>query len=712
MKKIIFFLSFLLIVSTGIGYATFVFDSEESKTSQNASVYVDDMRDNYILGEINDPQPSGQKYNVYFFAQSDFNPGRNSQNTGPNQYYYGTSLDLRYGQFSDGSYYKVLENVTEIKVSDIYSTIGTPTTILQDSLNFDLTFNGWSLDYSIGNYIGINTNTNTVAGNFPYGNSSVNLMYFNLSLESLFNDMYKDNNYPQKNSDSNTLDVYVFPIYTTGKDYYDSKQLKSSNDAFRMILNNSEENANYFNQDRNLQEGLNQINMSNIRAYSYNTFVFENLIGELKFDFSKYSWDDWVTLSLNDGKSNFIEQDALTTINEQGQRVGSGIYNIHVFYKEYQTWYLTPNHDAITSEEIINIDALLKNRGIQRYCSFQTTNIVLKRVGLARAIWGSFYIVFERQFEPHLIGGPSQSLEYNQISHEYQFNRDVNNHNVYILKNVRLNVENEADWYTYFEDQNYQLSNIVFGIQLDLNNDLNIPINIGQQGSIAGYEEYNQTEFITKISEVSSSKDIIRNKNNPTQEIDITQVRGYENNLANLFRVNEKVNPPYVNENEKAKGYGIYSLAIRINYENIVDGDFKVYKPTSIDVFAYRQHNIYIAIYDEHDIFHENEIITDEDNAITFVKPNIVYDTTSSYSFIAPNLYLDTLLDGNEEFINTKNNDLGIGTKVSLKDIISYYEQKGYEIYDRVSGQIINLESLQQYPFRIMKNYIFHVRRK
>lgn len=706
MKKIIFSIFFLLIVTIGVGYATFVFDSEDSKTAPNASVYVDDMRDNYILGEVNDPQPSGQKYNVYFFAQSDFNPGRNPQNTGPNQYYYGASLNPKYGQFSDGSYYKVLENVTEIKVSDIH-TIGTPTTSLKDMEGYSLTFNGWSLDYLVENYKEIDANT--VYGNFPYGNSSVNLMYFNLSLESLFSDMYKDNHYPQKNSDSNTLDVYVFPIYTTGKDYYDSKINHSSNDAFRIFIDNKE---NYFNQDRNLQEGLNQINMSNIRAYSYNTFDFDNLEGELTFDFAKYSWDAWVTLSLNDGKSNFIEQDALTTINEEGQRVGSGIYNIHVFYKEYETWYWTPDHDAITLNEIKSIDSLLKNRGIQRYCSFQTENIILKEVEWVRAIWGSFYIVFERQFEPHLIGGPSQSLEYNQISHEYQFNRDVNNHNVYILKNVRLNVENEADWYTYFEDQNYQLSNIVFGIQLDLNNDLNIPINIGQQGSIAGYEEYNQTEFITKISEVSSSKDIIRNKNNPTQEIDITQVRGYENNLANLFRVNEKVNPPYVNENEKAKGYGIYSLAIRINYENIVDGDFKVYKPTSIDVFAYRQHNIYIAIYDEHDIFHENEIITDEDNAITFVKPNIVYDTTSSYSFIAPNLYLDTLLDGNEEFINTKNDDLGIGMTVSLRDIISYYEQKGYEIYDRVSGQIINLESLQQYPFRIMKNYIFHVRRK
>ena len=339
-------------------------------------------------------------------------------------------------------------------------------------------------------------------------------------------------------------------------------------------------------------------------------------------------------------------------------------------------------------------------------------NIILKEVEWVRAIWGSFYIVFERQFEPHLIGGPSQSLEYNQISHEYQFNRDVNNHNVYILKNVRLNVENEADWYTYFEDQNYQLSNIVFGIKIDLDNHLNVPINIGQQGSIAGYEEYNQTEFVTKISEASSSKNIIRNKNNPTQEIDITQISGYDKNLADLFYVNEKANPPYENENEKAKGYGIYSLAIRINYGNIVDGDFLVHRPTSVDLFAYRQHNIYIAIYDENDTFHENEIITDVDNDITFVKPNIVYDTTSSYSFIAPSLYLDTLLDGNEEFINTKNNDLGIGTKVSLKDIISYYEQKGYEIYDRVSGQIINLESLQQYPFRIMKNYIFHVRRK
>ena len=706
MKKIIFSIFFLLIVTIGVGYATFVFDSEDSKTAPNASVYVDDMRDNYILGEVNDPQHAGQKYNVYFFAQSDFNPGRNPQNTGPNQYYYGASLNPKYGQFSDGSYYKVLENVTEIKVSDIH-TIGTPTTSLKDMKGYSLTFNGWSLDYLVENYKEIDANT--VYGNFPYGNSSVNLMYFNLSLESLFSDMYKDNHYPQKNSDSNTLDVYVFPIYTTGKDYYDSEINHSSNDAFRIFIDNKE---NYFNQDRNLQEGLNQINMSNIRAYSYNTFDFDNLEGELTFDFAKYSWDDWITLTLNNRNSNFIQEEALTIINDQGQRVGSGIYNIHVFYKEYETRYWFPDHDAITLNEIKSIDSLLKNRGIQRYCSFQTENIILKEVEWVRAIWGSFYIVFERQFEPHLLGGPTQSLEYNQVYVDYQFNRDINNHNVYILKNVRLNVESDADWYTYFEDPNYQLSNIVFGIKIDLDNHLNVPINIGQQGSIAGYEEYNQTEFVTKISEASSSKNIIRNKNNPTQEIDITQISGYDKNLADLFYVNEKANPPYENENEKAKGYGIYSLAIRINYGNIVDGDFLVHRPTSVDLFAYRQHNIYIAIYDENDTFHENEIITDVDNDITFVKPNIVYDTTSSYSFIAPSLYLDTLLDGNEEFINTKNNDLGIGTKVSLKDIISYYEQKGYEIYDRVSGQIINLESLQQYPFRIMKNYIFHVRRK
>ena len=476
MKKIIFSIFFLLIVTIGVGYATFVFDSEDSKTAPNASVYVDDMRDNYILGEVNDPQPSGQKYNVYFFAQSDFNPGRNPQNTGPNQYYYGASLNPKYGQFSDGSYYKVLENVTEIKVSDIH-TIGTPTTSLKDMKGYSLTFNGWSLDYLVENYKEIDANT--VYGNFPYGNSSVNLMYFNLSLESLFSDMYKDNHYPQKNSDSNTLDVYVFPIYTTGKDYYDSEINHSSNDAFRIFIDNKE---NYFNQDRNLQEGLNQINMSNIRAYSYNTFDFDNLEGELTFDFAKYSWDDWITLTLNNRNSNFIQEEALTIINDQGQRVGSGIYNIHVFYKEYETRYWFPDHDAITLNEIKSIDSLLKNRGIQRYCSFQTENIILKEVEWVRAIWGSFYIVFERQFEPHLLGGPTQSLEYNQVYVDYQFNRDINNHNVYILKNVRLNVESDADWYTYFEDPNYQLSNIVFGIKIDLDNHLNVPINIGQQG--------------------------------------------------------------------------------------------------------------------------------------------------------------------------------------------------------------------------------------
>ncbi len=590
------------------------------------------------------------------------------------------------------------------------NTIGIPFTPLKDDRGYVLTFNGWSLDFNVGNYQGDNGN-DSVTGNFPYANSSVNLMYFNLSLESIFNDMYQDENYPKENSNSNALDIYVFPIYTTGKDYVDSESIRSANDAFQIVPNgNALEKANYFNQDKNLQESLNEQGMEEVRVYSYNTYSLEDISESLEFRFAKYSWGNWETIQLTDGKTNFLEQEALTIINDEGKRVGAGIYNIHVFYKEWYSYQI--GEGSFSDNEIEKFDQLLESRNIQRYCSFQSSRIRVKEISWGIYLYANFYIVFERQFEPQLIGGPTQSLSPQISSNEWQFNRDINNHNVYVLNNIRFNVETETDWYSYFADSNYQLSNIVFGIQLDRNESFNMGLtyNIGIAGTLTGYEDYNFANFFSKLSDTNNFKDAIRNVKNPDQEINVSEITGYQDNLANLFRINEKVEQP-VNNEEKARGYGIYSLAIRINYDTITPGDFAVHKPASIDVFAYRQHNIYIAIYDVSDSFHADEILT-IDNGRTFVQPKIVYDSTSSYSFIASNLYLDTLLDGQEIFLNTKNTALGIGNSLSLSEIIEYYENNGYEIYDRVSGQIIHLESLRLYPFRIMKNYIFHVRRK
>ena len=139
MKKTFLLLPLALTLIIGSGSAVFVFNKENSSINDNdVNVKFDDIRDNYELGEEGDPDTYIKKFNVYFFAQSDFTPGRNSSNNGPENIYYKANTDsINYGSFDDGSYYKVIKDVSVLYASDVLS-IGEPKTTLKDKNKFNI----------------------------------------------------------------------------------------------------------------------------------------------------------------------------------------------------------------------------------------------------------------------------------------------------------------------------------------------------------------------------------------------------------------------------------------------------------------------------------------------------------------------------------------------------------------------------------------------
>lgn len=714
MKKIIFFLSFLLIISTGVGYATFIFENAESTKEISGNAYADDIRDNYIYGEPGDPPvEEGQRYNVYFFAQTAFDPGNIVNGEPENTYYtdsYSSNWNASYGVFQEGDTtptapgegisYKVLRDITEIKVSDINNIIGTPIMTLRDVNDYPMVFNGWGLGQDSETY---SRRSGTIQGSFPWGDNNIDLMYFNTSLETLFRSANTSeqieagiyNNY--LNESDGSLNIYLFPIYTSGKDYYSYNEIfiwrREGNDGFRILEWNATasnegnftiEKEQFFNEDKNMQEFLDSNSIYNgIRAYSYNAYTIDNdsTTSFLSFQYDSYVWSgSWKTLTFaNSRSSTNVSSTSYNYDFSRNDVINEGVYNIYIF-KQSGT-------NAFNDSDIQNIDNLLEERDIQRYRSFYssgygtTTDNIFYRDNRRFNLNFSFYIVFERLYEPRLLGGPTQSLIY-EDGQEYQFNRDVDNHNLYYLKNVRLNNEEESNWFDYLNE--YQLSNIVFGVQLEQNEntiDLNIPdINTNPP---TGYEDYS-SKFFTDFN--ASDPEAVRRKDGGTvNSNDLSS-------LTNFLQIRKS------DVDDISIGYGIYTILIEVVYDTMTSGDFGVYEPVYINVYAYRQHNIYIAIYD-------NGVTPPEDEN-NFISPT----QNHGYSYYARELYLDTLLSVDTVF-EISNPVTGNSTgETTLGAIIDDYTANGLELYDRVTGQVITRESLQAYPFRIMKNYVFHVK--
>ncbi|MGM9857781.1 MAG: hypothetical protein ACI311_00785 [Bacilli bacterium] len=723
MKKTFLLLPLALTLIIGTGSSVFVFSSGNSSIEDNnVNVKFDDIRDNYELGEEGDPDTYIKKFNVYFFSQSDFTPGRNEANNGPANIYYMENTDtINYGSFDDGSYYKVIKDVSVLYASDVLS-IGEPTTTLNDEKGYNVVFNGWALTGNIGNYTGLNNNA--VTGNFPYnGSSPVNLMTYGSSIE-LFINRFKDsegNNLygTDVNSDDNNYDLYLYPIYTTGKCYVNASY---KNNPLRVEYFSYEDENNtdvdgdgnsdylsydecFMNEGASLNSSLDAKFDTDITCYFLSPLNLDN-ISHLQFKYSVYnssswlgSWSNWNSITYGENNTNLINfnDDMLSRLTSNG--IGNGKYSVFSFVKVTTTndsseTEANLNAAKFTNEEKAYIEDLLENEPY--VClSGNAFSIGFNNFFNKARYYVNIYFYFTRLYEPRLIGGPTNSLSYeSEHDKQYNFVLDSNYSNVYSIDNVKFDPDNNYMSY----DENCSVSKAVFGIELDSTSNFDLDYKVGDYNSdpLEGrYSLYNNFNYLSKMNEISSITD------------DIAIGSSFDELRSNkhLFVINKS------DISSHNVGYGTYSLAIKIEYETEVINGYTVRTPSEINVYVYRQHDAFIAIYGE------ETITSSARNSNIFIEPDL--DSYTKIDFIALYVYRNAPLEYDEEMyfdvnglIEVADEESGTNGYVTLREIVAYYNNKGYELYDRLTGFVINDESMSSLTFKTTKNLVFQIRER
>ncbi len=771
-KVFVVLLSFLIILIVGGGYGAFLLHNSKSFNSINGNYRWDNIRDNYVFNDSYDYEALPQKrYNIYFMAQSDFDPNPTSSTDGTYEYFYKSTitnneLDLRYGQFEDGSHYKVIRNVTEISMDDLHTAIGYPYTEVTDRANkpstshgWPLYFNGWALNYKIGNYDGLNLNSGylRVTGSFPHDDKAVSFMRFGISIQRYIESL--DNPYTNfsiyKRSE-NVDDIFLFPVYTSGKDYVTSIY-EDRNDPIQIqynsedIIDSSNYKEAYLNEGKALNDSYDTFTetydftnnsledekedlQKNVKVYSKNAFSidgFKHLT--FKYDSGELGWNGWMDLQPSDGCSAdlLIENEKTIENHPNGNGlsvdgVGKGVYTIYAFKKQGSTG------NVFSSSEIKFFHDFLKTRQVTIFYSIVMNTI--SKTNYGKTYVNSFYLVFERFYEPRLVGGPTGSFDYNNENvKKHTFRRAVTNPNMFALENVEFTFS-DKDTTSWHSENGIQFSNLFFNVSLNNPVKFFSKKNYGEEKAeevfkdvgLVNYTMYNYTHYFSNINQAMTNTDF--SYNDYLRRLDGSVIQDYNEilnqysptshsyySIQDAFVINPTKSNVSSDDPEKNMGYGIYSLALNIKYsdsfyqeiENTAGHhSFGPYYPSSVEIYAYRETNIFTVIYDNQSDY--NLDLMEGENS-RFIKPDLSGQSIH-YAFIAKNVFLDTPVGLKDIFIATEKAPASVfeeGKEYTLEEIIKYYNDQGQDLVDSITEFVFNSENLENPGFKVLKNYVF-----
>ena len=190
-------LFFLPATIIGAAYAGFVYSNKVDTKTDSNSGKIDDVKPNFKLDENN--------YTIYFFPSmqavdlnfnNDFSEANiRSKIDGANK--------TEWGYWTDSSYYpKKIETHGGPSISiEQFESLGDPSTDVEDSKGFTLDFSGWTADKEAAK------NGYKSQGDYKY--------------ISAFDDLTNIDSESKDGTQSNDKIVFVYPIFTTGKDYSD-----------------------------------------------------------------------------------------------------------------------------------------------------------------------------------------------------------------------------------------------------------------------------------------------------------------------------------------------------------------------------------------------------------------------------------------------------------------------------------------------------------
>lgn len=414
-----------IVVTVSTGFSIFYLNS--AQTTDQAPIKVDDIEENYALS---DSLNNEDYYDVYFFVDetyaqqnlsvdgmisrapsNDFNFGWIEPND--NVTYYGKQNITYYksGDYKDNEKppYKEQKNSAAIGWAKLtvyrsisveqFNSLGTPVTNRVDNNGWVLMFSGWTANKSAA--------SNCIShrqGNFDYVDA--------------FSSLQVIDSQTIDGSEANDHVVFLYPIWTTGKDYSQTDTTQQQV-VVRLFGNNNEL---YFSQDGNYNDA----------HYTYKNLTLENndaldyyrleasVMGWRKGDSSAYS-TSW------NGSWYGNEQTGASLFNSPGT------YNIHAFvfnqvFESGDVQHKSSNEyfNDISNNELENcfgsVEGVIVNTLTIQY---QGKDIPENRESDAGLSTFVCYVLIERVYEFKVLGGPFSTFYYEDKSTRHFFDGQI-----------------------------------------------------------------------------------------------------------------------------------------------------------------------------------------------------------------------------------------------------------------------------------------------
>lgn len=524
--------------------------------------------------------------------------------------------------------------------------------------------------------------------------------------------------------------LFFYPVYTVGKNYINlsTNNIKDEMSFYSVDSDGKKEHLGYAAYEGELTSEVQQAVGNNFNVYSITNYVFDaeeysNYTYYLSSDPTSYQTADWVyprvspTIGMSyDGASNIYYDSNLDSNSDNYNIFGnnllnlgisSGRYNVYIIVKsfnndssigsvggwrgQYDDYNALRDAKEFSSNEISTINETLmdSNYNVNIYDA-RLSDLICGRI--SEGLWWynyfsrQYYIVYERLFEPRLLGGTTGTYSYMDSDSIFTRVGMGNQKNDYILRDVYLDPTTSTE-FEYNGVQNV-IENNKFAVQLlpedgmtyRLQTDDDTNIGTGWPTIIVGYEgetpneEYYLSDSLIKAPEYNDDG---------------------STNGTRLYQTND--------DSEIYDNSGTYNLYIKVSYDsfsfgntnNLYDFSNNVQsKPASITLYAYQFNDLFINIYDS-----ENDIVYQDASGIN---PNYL-DGDEGYSRRIWNISQGTRLSSTMDFLN----DSGAGTQGTLGQYIQELDNNNQCLMEYVSGRYITLENYQ--AFVVDKNYIFIV---
>lgn len=417
-----------IVVTVSTGFSIFYLNS--AQTTDQAPIKVDDIEENYALA---DSLNNEDYYDVYFFVDetyaqenlsvdgmisrapsNDFNFGWIEPND--NVTYYGKQNITYYksGDYKDNEKppYKEQKNSAAIGWAKLtvyrsisveqFNSLGTPVTNRVDNNGWVLMFSGWTANKSAA--------SNCIShrqGNFDYVDA--------------FSSLQVIDSQTIDGSEANDHVVFLYPIWTTGKDY--DKTETEQQVVVRLFGDNNEL---YFSQDGNYNDA----------HYTYKNLTLENdELNDYKLQVSVMGWQqDWLNSSVysKSWKGPWYG----TEDTEDSLFNSPGTYNIHAFvfnqiFESGDVQHQSSNEyfNHISNNELENcfgdVEGVIVNTLTIQYQGDNIpsdTNLGADKTGNSTFVC---YVLIERVYEFKVLGGPFSTFYYEDKSTRHFFDGQI-----------------------------------------------------------------------------------------------------------------------------------------------------------------------------------------------------------------------------------------------------------------------------------------------